>query len=159
MRCKRDHGFTLVELMMVVAILGILAGVAVPAYMNHINRANQTEAILALTTLQVEQEAFYEKRNYSTYAAYLACLPSFNKGGGLATCATTCFNTTCQAGTYKTYQGYTMTLTATTNSFSAVALKTYRGGVDRITISQTNGAPIITNPSAIGFSYFKYVFK
>ena len=156
---KKKHGFSLVELMVVVAILGIVSGVAIPAYMNHMNRANQTEALIALSTIQVEQEAFFERKNYSTYAGYIACLPSFNKGGSFATCASSCFNTACAAGTFKTSKGYTVTMAGTAGGFLATALKYYRGRTDIITISQTNGAPIVTNPAATGFSYYRWIFK
>lgn len=53
-------GFTLIELMIVVAIIGILAAVALPAYQDYTKRAKMTEVILAATPCKSEITEWYQ---------------------------------------------------------------------------------------------------
>ena len=60
---KNSQGFTIVELLIVVAIIGILAAVAVPAYFNHVLRTRQAEAYHNLLDIKAAQEMFYAQYN------------------------------------------------------------------------------------------------
>ncbi len=59
-------GFTLVELMTVILVLGILFGVGVPTYRNYLMRAQRAEAKTTLMRVQAQQEKFYMQNNSYT---------------------------------------------------------------------------------------------
>lgn len=63
------HGFSLIELMIAVAIVGILAAVALPSYRDSVVRGQRAEAIAALLEAQQFMERFYAANDrYSTAA-------------------------------------------------------------------------------------------
>lgn len=68
---KQTKGFTLIELMIVVAIIGILAAIAVPYYGDYVIRAKIPEATSALAAKRVQLEQFFQDNR--TYAAAPAC--------------------------------------------------------------------------------------
>ena len=57
---KVQKGFTLIELMIVIAIVGILAAVALPAYQNYTKRAAYAEVIAAMATAKVGVNECYQ---------------------------------------------------------------------------------------------------
>lgn len=70
----RTNGFTMIELMMVVATIGILAAVALPAYGDYVVRARLTEALTLATTGKEGIQDFYKH--------YLA-FPADNESAGI----------------------------------------------------------------------------
>ncbi len=58
--CHQQTGFTLIELMIVVAIIGILAAIAIPNYSDYIKRGKAAEATSNLATLRVKMEQYFQ---------------------------------------------------------------------------------------------------
>ena len=63
---KMQKGFTLIELMIVVAIIGILAAIALPAYQDYTKRAKMSEAILAASACRTTITEVYQAGNSAT---------------------------------------------------------------------------------------------
>lgn len=74
---NRTRGFTLVELMIVVAIIGVLASVAIPSYLNYQLTAKRSEAYANLASLGKAQKAYFAE--FNDYVA-VAAEPSFTLG-------------------------------------------------------------------------------
>lgn len=100
------HGFTLIELMVVVAVVAILASVALPAYTDYIRRGALPEAFSGLSSAQVKMEQYFQdSRSFVTSGT--TC--------GSSLTATTYFTFSC-AGTATTY-----TFTATGKTGTAAS--------------------------------------
>lgn len=68
---KTHNGFTLIELMIVVAIIGILAAIAVPAYTDHVTRGKVPDATLNLAAKRMQMEQYFQDNR--TYVGASAC--------------------------------------------------------------------------------------
>lgn len=66
-RCRPAAGFTLIEILIVVAIVGIVAAIAVPSYSQYMTDARRTDAISFLSEVAGEQVRYFSSNNqYAT---------------------------------------------------------------------------------------------
>jgi type IV pilus assembly protein PilA len=73
---KKLAGFTLIELMIVVAIIGILAAVAIPAFLEYMKKSRATEAGEQLNAIGKKQKTLFGERSSYTIGGASALLPA-----------------------------------------------------------------------------------
>ena len=71
-----QRGFSLIELMIVVLVIGILAAIAIPAFQNYVTRAARTKATRALLDLAGREERYFYSNNTYTTATASVGLPT-----------------------------------------------------------------------------------
>ncbi len=103
-----QHGFTLIELMITVAIIGILAAVALPAYSDYIMRGRVADATQALSSRRAAMEQYFQdQRSYKAPSNAKIVYPCRNdiQAGDKA------FTISCDTGGSPTDTAYTITAT------------------------------------------------
>ena len=108
---SRNRGFTLIELMITVAIVAILARIAIPAYTDYIRRGQIPEAFTYLSDYRVKMEQYYQdNRNYgATSGTACATDSGASTWNGFAPSGAKYFTFSC--ATSSSGQSYTITAT------------------------------------------------
>jgi type IV pilus assembly protein PilE len=99
MNRRRKKGFTLIELMVTVAIVSILASIAYPSYTSSVLKGKRAQAKVALAELLQQQERFMTQRN-----CYMA-FTTDTTGTAVTTAAPACGFTAGAAVPFKTFSG------------------------------------------------------
>jgi type IV pilus assembly protein PilA len=119
---KNQHGFTLIELMIVVAIIGILAAIAIPAYQDYIARSQVAEAVGLNSGAKTPLAEFYADKGRwpleglsvvgnrsGKYTSFVTMTVGMALTSGTATMVATMKG----AGVQRNVQGKTLQLTTT----------------------------------------------
>ena len=101
MTTTKQLGFTLLELMITVAIVGLLVAIALPSYRNYVLRGHRAEGRAAILDLMQQEERYSTQNN---------CYLGFTNSGGTATASapsptSACGGVTASSVPFKTYSG------------------------------------------------------
>lgn len=154
---KLNSGFTLVELMVVVAIVGILAAVAVPNYLKYQAKARQSEAKVALAAVYTQEKGFFaEQSKYWPCLSQVGYVPDsenryYSVGFPAATLAMAApsgtLPTDCDtAGTTAT--GTLLNINAIVNAAAPAATPVHCYGAS-IVAQNANTAGLMTTPTCV----------
>lgn len=136
-RDTRPNGFTLIELMITVAIVAILTSIAFPSYTDYVQRGRIAEATGELGTMRVRLEQFYQDGRPSNYGSTaVAC--------GLAVPASPSFTYSCNWGAGGTSQSFLITATGR----AAANMTGFVFTLDHANAQRTTAYPGATVPAA-----------
>ena len=138
-RAPQHAGFTLIEVMIVVAIIGILTAIVLPSYRDYVIRGKLVAGTNALANMRTQMEQYYQdNRTYATVSAPAIVTPCV--ANAVVASNGTPFNVSCSAASDAP--------TATTYTLRATGIGTVAGAV--YTIDQANNMTTVAFPTPWG---------
>ena len=118
MRNSMQKGFTLIELMIVIAIIGVLAAVAVPAYQDYIAKSQVTAGLAEITPGKVQTEVLLNDSTTATSAAAIGLTASTTRCSAIEVVVSTTASSTitCTLNGATSIKGKKITLTRTADT-------------------------------------------
>ena len=143
---KSEDGFTLVELMVVVAIIGILSAIAIPNFKNYQAKAKVSEAKLQLSAAYTAEAAFFSDFNlYANCLDYMGYNPSTEKAARYYGVG---FDSTGSANPIAAHVGWTAAVASGLDNTGCVAAAA--GGADNVSWFSAGkgvGGTIVNTPA------------
>ena len=131
---RRATGFTLIELMVTVAIVGILAALAYPSYRNYIIRGQLVSATNMLSSMRADMERYFQDNRQYTAVSATVVPPCTNPATSGTFTTTACTGANVPSATPP---GFTLTATGSGNTAAFV-----------FTVNETNTQTTVVSASA-----------
>lgn len=142
-RCRQQHGFTLIELMITVVVIAVIAAIAFPSYLGSIRKSRRSEAFAALSAVQQAQERW--RGNNGVYAnngqLTLPPFPAVPSGLGLSSATPSGYYTIVISGDSAT--GYTVTAGAQGSQANDLTCRQIAVQMNNGNLSYGSGTPVV----------------
>ena len=141
---KNQKGFTMVELMIVVIIVGILAAAAVPLYRGNVKRAIRTEAMATLGSIRAAERVY--KAEYGGYVNVSADADEFSRILNTEVAEPRYFSVECYTVTGASATAFTATVTNDADNAAPGVAAVTRHWASDATVATMNAEGTVTEP-------------